>query len=423
MKVNPFIEKLIILMKESDTEGAGLSVSEMSVLAQEAKKNNFPVYSILVLLREAKENVNKQLTPEKMEGWVFVDNELSKNLKKRIIEAVAKGKLTAKDKDIIYNEALKEEVLLQKVDLFINKELEAVIEKQTSETSKKNKFVIALGLTLSTVIIGLFLYFQMYKPYLRDKNAMRRYVVANNLNLRSTLSVATKSNIIAEIPYGTEVIVYSMDKDWATVKVNEKEGYMGMPYKYLIEKKEFYEIDGLFGNKEARELLKNSAEKKAVLNYLLRNNLSSNIPEKVQLDIYGQTTSKNVWQFFGLSEGAAYNTIAHGNFLGSIDLCMAIVIKDIMNEDYRLLVFQFGEDERDSLIYESSFDRQYEGIQSARKNNLRFQGEYRQGRERLTKLKLDGIEFGINNDFRVYKKKLLIYTGYEGFKEYLQPNN
>lgn len=422
MKNNSFVDTLLLLIRNTSASKNDLSLEEFIVLVNKARTDNFPIYSLLIANSI---EVDNKIDAKNLisEGWITIEKEIPEELKKKIISAVSQGELSAKDKEILFDEGRKTKVNPKRLELFINRELEIVSQRITKETAQKNRKIIIIGLSLFILIFSIFSYYQFYLPYLKDKNAMRKYVVANNYNLRSTMSVASRANIIDEISYGTEIIVYNMDKDWAKVKVNDKEGYMGMPFKYLIDKKDFYEIDGLFGNKEARELLKSTADKKAVINYLKNNSYSSKIPKKIQEELYGKSSNTDVWQYFGLTKDAEYNTIAHGKYLGTNNGCLAIVITKISNNDKRLLVFSFNEDEVDSLIYEAPYNNQYDGFQTVWKNKWRYQGDLKNGKKKKTKLKLDALEFGINDEFKEYNKELLIFTGDAGFKEYIQPNN
>jgi len=421
MKNNSFADKLVSLIKNSSSGKSSRSLEELIELVDKARKNSFPIYSLLIAT-STDEGSNVDEKQLKSEGWITIEKEIPEQLKRKIISAVSLGILSAKDKDTLFNEARDAKVNPKRLELYINRELEIASKRINKQTSQKNRKIIIVSLSLFIIIFSTFSYYQFYLPYMKDKNAMRKYVVANNYNLRSTMSSASRANIIDEIPYGTEIIVYSMDEDWAIVKANGKEGYMGKPYMYLIDKKDFYEIDGLFGNKEARELLKSSKDKKAVRNYLINNSFSSKIPDKIQKELYGKINNSDVWQFFALTKDANYNTIAHGKYLGTNSGCLAIVITKISNENKRLLIFSFNEDEIDSLIYEAPYNKKFNGFQTAWKNKWRFQGEFKKGKKKNTKLKLDAIEFGINDEFKNYNKELLIYTGDAGFQEYTQPD-
>jgi len=413
--------EMIRFSKEFSSSNKKLTNINLEYIAKKANEEGCSLYSLLLLIDKLKvdERKNYQLNKE---GWITLDIDIPAALTKKIKKSVLTGKLSAKNKEEIFSEALKLNINSKKLELYIEKELEIAKDKVSLQNSRKNKQIIIFGLIVFILIAGSFSYFQFYLPYLKDKNALRKFVVANNLNLRSTKSIASKANIITQIPYGSEIIVYDIDDEWAQVKANGKLGFMGSPNKYLVGKKDFYEVDGIFGNKNARELLKNSAEKKAVINYLHKHDYVSKIPESVQLEIYGSSKeiNNNVWQFFGINKEAVFNTIAHGRYLGTNKKTTAIIITNLASNEKRLLLFNFNEEEVDSLIYEAPFDNTYEGIRTVWKNKYRFQGEYRKHKKRKTKLRVDAIEFGINNDLKVYEKKILIYKGDEGFREYIQ---
>ena len=82
-------------------------------------------------------------------------------------------------------------------------------------------------LLLAGSLVG---YFVLYVPYAKDRDALRMYVVADNVFLRSSRMSCVEYNILEKIPYGSELITYNKDSEWASVKVNGTEGYMAAPY-------------------------------------------------------------------------------------------------------------------------------------------------------------------------------------------------
>lgn len=77
---------------------------------------------------------------------------------------------------------------------------------------------------------GVLVYFLWYTPYVKDRDASRTYVVANNVFLRSSRVSGIDDNILTKVPYGTEVITYNKLGDWAEVKVNKQEGVIASAY-------------------------------------------------------------------------------------------------------------------------------------------------------------------------------------------------
>lgn len=49
-------------------------------------------------------------------------------------------------------------------------------------------------------------------PYAKDRDALRTYVVANNVFLRSSKVAGVEYNIL-QVPYGSELITYSKDTE------------------------------------------------------------------------------------------------------------------------------------------------------------------------------------------------------------------
>ena len=66
--------------------------------------------------------------------------------------------------------------------------------------------------------VGLAIYAGWYRPYAKDRDALRTYVLADKLFLRSSKTANSEANIIGKLPYGSELITYEMDGEWAKVK-------------------------------------------------------------------------------------------------------------------------------------------------------------------------------------------------------------
>ena len=99
-------------------------------------------------------------------------------------------------------------------------------------------------------------YFLWYVPYAKDRDALRTYVLADNVFLRSSPMAGVEYNILEKIPYGSELITYNKNAEWASVKVNGIEGYMASPY--LLTQADFNLLNGVWGDTDSRMCISSS---------------------------------------------------------------------------------------------------------------------------------------------------------------------
>lgn len=161
------------------------------------------------------------------------------------------------------------------------KESGKVIEDHSAESvvlatppSKNRHFVIISILTGVLLAVGGALgYFLWYAPYVKDRDAPRTYVVANNVFLRSSRLSGVEYNILAKIPYGTEVITYNKLGEWADVKVEGKEGVIAAPY--LLDSNDFVLLNSVWGDADTKECIESSKCRLAILDYIKMNHLKT----------------------------------------------------------------------------------------------------------------------------------------------------
>lgn len=138
---------------------------------------------------------------------------------------------------------------------------------------KKNTGLIVGSIVgIFVIAAGVAAYFLRYVPYAKDRDALRTYVVATNVFLRSSEMAGVEYNILDKIPYGSELITYSKGTEWAHVKINGKEGYMASPY--LIEQSDFYLLNSVWGDADSRECIESSKCRMAILDFYKRNNFT-----------------------------------------------------------------------------------------------------------------------------------------------------
>ena len=120
------------------------------------------------------------------------------------------------------------------------------------EAKKSNSTLIGIIILLALIICGAggyFYYDNVYLPEKIDREAPRYYTMANVIVLRSSRSSGADFNKVASLPYGTELITYEYDSEWAKVKVNsqtgdKQEGYVASPF--IINKTDFFLLNSIF---------------------------------------------------------------------------------------------------------------------------------------------------------------------------------
>lgn len=141
--------------------------------------------------------------------------------------------------------------------------------------SSKNGSIVLISIIVCVLLTvgGTLGYFFWYAPYAKDRDALRTYVVANNVFLRSSKLSGVEYNILGKIPYGTEVITYEKYGEWADVKVNKQVGAIAAAY--LLDSADFTLLNGVWSDNEARECIESSKCRLAILDFLKTNHLPS----------------------------------------------------------------------------------------------------------------------------------------------------
>jgi len=233
-------------------------------------------------------------------------------------------------------------------------------------------------LALALLVCGAVAYFAWYKPYQRDKNAPRTYSIANSVNLRSSKDAGGDYNKIRSVPYGSELITYDDDGEWAHVKdADGNEGYMASMY--LTDKADFLLLNSIFGDQESRENVSTIKCRKALLNYYKANGLIGKLSsENLKIvDPNFVPSSDNQWQVFCRAKGVKPNNVFFPRLINpnSKFTDFAVTIKNIENGQRRTLLFTFDDDEtphyvtyinapeegyiEDMIVYEGQISARY----------------------------------------------------------------
>ena len=203
--------------------------------------------------------------------------------------------------------------------------------KQTAK--KRTKWWIWMLLFVSIIWFG---YQFWYKDYAKDKAAPRSYVFATNLFLRSSKEANVEYNQLGTIPYGTELITYSNDGEWAYVKVNGQEGYVAS--NYILYTEDFTLLNGVWGNEEAKEMVETTKCRAAIVDYLRFNNM--------------QTGSKG-WNLYTKPKETRPNTVLFPRLDDGYDNYteFAFILENNTTGERKLALYAFEKDETPVFRY------------------------------------------------------------------------
>ena len=242
----------------------------------------------------------------------------------------------------------------------------------TPKHSKKGIVVIIIVLLVLVVAAGGWFYYNnVYIPQKRDAEAPRYYVIAQNINMRSTPEFEADYNKIGSFPYGTEFIVYDSvktglkpylygkyaprDAKGKVIKEKVVEGYLA--YNYMASKADFFLLNSIFGNDDARKMLSESRYKKALLSYFKQNHYKGNISREDVLEYGGiNLNATESWQVFCRHEKATSNNVYRSRKYrkDSKYTDLAVIITNLDGNERRLLYFVFDDDESFHLLMEQS---------------------------------------------------------------------
>ena len=382
---------------------------------------DLPIYSYLILLNsELAEDTNDK-EGINTEGWIFTEEEIPQKLQDLVRKKVANGILHGKDHELILKEATKLKVSREAIAQFVQIKLKIAEEEAEGKRKRSQKSILAFGVVGIFIVALLIAYFGFYKPYQYDKSLERRYVIANNLNLRHNTNTSSKSNILTLVPYGTEVKIIETFKEdeltWAKVKVDlakngetiEYEGYLGGYDKYMSDKKFYYEVDGIYGNPEARKLVLETEVKKALVGYLNQIGARGKMNEARQVEIYGKVNDSPEFQVFGIDKDLKFTIIGSGKFLGNTENCTAVILTNLKSQERTLEIFKFDKNDNWTHIYQTPFPSEYDGVRRLSKNKWVYI-KTEKGSKRIT-TKTYSLVYGVNDSFSILKQKILMYNG------------
>jgi uncharacterized protein YxeA len=137
-------------------------------------------------------------------------------------------------------------------------------EQFTKPKNKKLLIILAIIFILAIGSLTTWYFLSNAKPL------FVKFALPNELKLRSSQFDASDANIINAVSYGTEIQVFKEEGEWSTVKVNDQKGFMKS--KYLVDGKDFFEINAITRSCGAADTINETRFKKSLLNYFRKNN-------------------------------------------------------------------------------------------------------------------------------------------------------
>ena len=234
------------------------------------------------------------------------------------------------------------------------------ITTQKSRPKKKSHVGLVIFLILLFIaILGVGAYFG-YQWY-EDSQYAHYYTYASSLNLRSSQSSKSKSNIIEALPYGTKLYMLSYGNDWCEVKANtsngKQTGYVSTDY--ILSESDYYLMDGIFGNNEARKMISEQRCRKALLEYFkdkkYRGYLSDDAYKAIGQQAYSD--SRQMWQVSCYSPKSSCNSVYYCREYekNSKYKDMVVIISRMQNnvvKERKLVYFYFDSDGKSYPVYE-----------------------------------------------------------------------
>lgn len=185
-------------------------------------------------------------------------------------------------------------------------------------------------------------YYFFLRPYLRDKNAPRYYTIAEDAVLRSQ-ALSSDDNKLETLPYGTELIGYESDGGWQSVKRGDQKGFVAT--RLLAEKKDYYLLNSIFGNPEAKEVIATSRARRALLDYYKDNGIVGDMPGEIKKEVFGTAFPRNdVWMIYAKPADSPRNTVLYSR----------VVKARAKHPDFAVLITKQAGGERKALLFSFS---------------------------------------------------------------------
>ncbi len=289
------------------------------------------------------------------------------------------------------------------------------------EPKKKDKKKMIGGLILGAIPL-LFIIYLVLGPLLhilsRDLSAKEMYVISEWVNVRAAADV--KSLKMGKVDYGTKLLVYEIVDNWAEVLIDGQKGFVSK--EFIADPETYYFIEGLFGDKRASKRVPGTKYRLALMRYLKSKGYISQIPEDVQLELYGEIKDSEVYQIFTEPAGSKFNSTVFADFDGDFRNDAAYVLKNQLDDKNLLVIISFDKNDPlniSKVIHEQELEHSWFYIRRATKG-YRY---YYNDDEKKSKIPLNGILIGSNRNKNLNDPEfLLLYNG-ETFDMFEQSHN
>jgi len=286
---------------------------------------------------------------------------------------------------------------------------------------KKNKKKIILGGIFLGAIPILFLIYIVLGPILsvlkKDLAATEMYVISNGVNIRA--KGEKKALKMGRIKYGTKLLVYNIDDNWAEVLYEGQKGYVSKDY--ISTPGIYYKLEGLFGDERSKSRVNKTKYRLAILRFFDEKGYISNVPDEYKEFFEDEDLDKEIYQIYSEPGKSRYNSTAFGDFDGDFVWDAAFILKSPETEKKLLIILSF--DKNDPLnnsksIFEMELEEPWIFIKRAAKKSRWYLNdtEIKPGGKGIkkTRIKIDGISIGTNRNRNLKDPvSLLLYNGEE----------
>lgn len=237
----------------------------------------------------------------------------------------------------------------------------AAVKAAAAPAKKRTWLWVTIAAVAALVFVGggtgLWYYNRVYLPEKIDREAPRTFPMVN-VQLRSSKMAGGDFNKLMTVPFGGELITYESDDEWAKVKYvspdaeTKTEGYVAAPY--LLDRKDFYILNSLFGDNDVREIIATAKVRRALLDYFKEKGYVGKLSADLMAEVGLSAGSDNQWQVIFHHGKEKPNEVLFKRLYNkqSKFTDMAVLIENINSHERKMLYFRFDDDETPHLEFE-----------------------------------------------------------------------
>jgi hypothetical protein len=295
--------------------------------------------------------------------------------------------------------------------------------------AENNKKKVILGGIFLGLIPLLFILYLILGPVLsvmtRDLSAKEMFVISDGVNVRA--KPEAKALKMGRIKYGTKLLVYKIEDNWAEVLIEGQKGFVSKDY--IAGPKTFYLLEGLFGDERSKKRVTKTQYRLALLRYLDEKGYITKIPEEYKKEFDDEDLNKEVYQIFSEPSKAMYNSFTYGDFDGDYVQDAAFVLRNPDTDNQLLVILSFDKNDpinKSKAIYEKELGAPWMFIRKAVKGSRWYLND--KVKEAIdedkkpvkSRIKIDGIVISSNRNRNLHDPvTLLLYNG-ETFETHAQ---